>query len=249
MGWLLLAIYLVLLLWQRRDCADHPARPGRRSGALACLLGWQTALFGAPWHAAFRLAVDPAERPLWAIFREELHLTIAFPVLIVGAVAVQRQSHSAGGSIRAKSRRSASVSRSSPSRSASSWRSRCDCRTRHCSPDRLVASAGTRRAVRHRRADWIARHLRSGAAVVRPGDAPWCRPPWFSRCSCHRRVRWRSRPHRQRRRTTPRPSRPRAGTRSGHWSTRWCKVERCNWKRAGMRPVRGLRRGLAWPMD
>lgn len=90
MAWLLLAIYLVLLLWQRRDLRIALLVLVGATVPLLGLLGWHTALFGAPWHAAFRVAVDPAERQLWAIFREELHLTIAFPVLIVGTVAVQR---------------------------------------------------------------------------------------------------------------------------------------------------------------
>lgn len=90
MGGLVLAIYLVLLLWQRRDLRSTLLILVGAAVPLACLLGWQTALFGAPWHAAFRAAVDPAERSLWMIFNAELHLTIVFPVLIAGTVAVQR---------------------------------------------------------------------------------------------------------------------------------------------------------------
>ena len=90
MGGVLLTLYLGTYLWQRRDVRGLLLILAGAAVPLLLLLLWQTILFGAPWHAAFRLAVDPLERQLWSLFREELHLTIAFPVLIIGAVAAQR---------------------------------------------------------------------------------------------------------------------------------------------------------------
>jgi peptidoglycan/xylan/chitin deacetylase (PgdA/CDA1 family) len=91
MSGLVLAIFLALLLWRRRDLRRPLLVLAGAAIPLVFLLAWHTALFGAPWRAAFRVAVDPAERALWAIFREGLHLAIAFPVLIVGTVAARRQ--------------------------------------------------------------------------------------------------------------------------------------------------------------
>ncbi len=87
---LLLAIFLAAFLWQRRDLHSAGAILVGAALPFLGLLTWQTALFGLPWHTAFRVALDPAERHLWALFREELHLTIVFPVLIIGTLAAQR---------------------------------------------------------------------------------------------------------------------------------------------------------------
>ena len=87
---LLLAIFLVGLLWQRRDLRSAGFILLGAALPFLGLLAWQMALFGAPWHPAFRDALDPAERLVWGLFREELHLTIVFPVLIVGTLAAQR---------------------------------------------------------------------------------------------------------------------------------------------------------------
>jgi len=100
LGVLLLALFLVALLRQRRDIRSAAAILVGAALPLLGLLAWHTALYGAPWHPAFRVALDPAERHLRSLFRAESSLAIVLPLLMVGIFAAQRGEAQRGEQIR-----------------------------------------------------------------------------------------------------------------------------------------------------